>query len=64
MDAVNLGERYDLPLLEWPSIANRLERGMTQAPGTGGPEWMALARRSPLTTAHRRQGLRPGSCTV
>jgi len=45
MDAVNLGERYDLPLLEWPSIANRLERGMTQAPGTGGPSrhtcWLA-----------------------
>ena len=45
MDAVNLGDRYGLPLLEWPIIESRLERGVTQAPGTGGPSrhtcWLA-----------------------
>jgi hypothetical protein len=45
MDAVNLGDRYGLPLLEWPPIESRLERGVTQAPGTGGPSrhtcWLA-----------------------
>jgi hypothetical protein len=37
MDAVNLDTIYGSPLLEWPLIESRLERGMTQAPGTGGP---------------------------
>ena len=37
MDAVNLGTIYGSPLLEWPRIGSRLERGVTQAPGTGGP---------------------------
>lgn len=38
MDAVNLGNLYGLPLLEWPRIQSRLERGITQAPGTGGQD--------------------------
>jgi Pyridoxamine 5'-phosphate oxidase len=45
MDAVNLDNIYGAPLLEWPRIQSRLERGMTQAPGTGGPSrhtcWLA-----------------------
>ena len=45
MKATNLAELYDLAPLEWEPIAARLERGMTQAPGTGGPNrhtwWLA-----------------------
>lgn len=37
MDATNLGELYDLPLLDWAPIQARLEAGVTQGPGTGGP---------------------------
>jgi hypothetical protein len=37
MDAVNLDTIYGSPPVEWPGIESRLERGMTQAPGTGGP---------------------------
>lgn len=45
METVNLATRYGSPPLEWPRIAARLERGITQAPGTGGPDrhtcWLA-----------------------
>jgi len=45
MDARNLAELYELPLLDWEPIAARLEEGLTQAPGTGGPDrhtfWLA-----------------------
>jgi pyridoxamine 5'-phosphate oxidase-like protein len=45
MDAKNLADLYELPLLEWSHIEQRLEQGMTQAPGTGGPDrhtcWLA-----------------------
>lgn len=45
METRNLGEPYDLPTLDWAPIAARLERGYTQAPGTGGPDrhstWLA-----------------------
>ena len=45
MDAKNLAELYDLPLLEWRDIEVRLDAGFTQAPGTGGPNrhtcWLA-----------------------
>jgi hypothetical protein len=45
MDARNLADLYGSPLLEWAKIANRLERGLTQAPDTGGPNrhtcWLA-----------------------
>ncbi len=37
MDTVNLDNLYGSPLLEWSRIEGRLERGVTQAPGTGGP---------------------------
>jgi hypothetical protein len=44
-DAKNLADLYDLPLLDWDSVANRLEEGVSQAPGTGGPDrhtcWLA-----------------------
>jgi Pyridoxamine 5'-phosphate oxidase len=45
MDAKNLADLYDLPLMDWARIERRLERGMTQAPDTGGPNrhtcWLA-----------------------
>lgn len=45
MDARNLAERYDLPLLEWGAVTTRLSQEITQAPGTGGPNhhtwWLA-----------------------
>lgn len=37
MRAKNLAELYDLPDVEWRSVTDRLEAGLTQAPGTGGP---------------------------
>jgi hypothetical protein len=45
MEATNLAELYDLPTLEWAPIEARLGAGITQAPGTGGPDrhtcWLA-----------------------
>ena len=45
MDVINLDRIYGSPPIEWPRIARRLERGLTQAPGTGGPNrhtcWLA-----------------------
>jgi PPOX class probable F420-dependent enzyme len=44
-DTKNLADLYELPLLDWSSIAVRLEEGVSQAPGTGGPDrhtcWLA-----------------------
>lgn len=37
MDAKNLADLYGTPLLEWPRIEATLEQGVSQAPGTGGP---------------------------
>ena len=37
MRARNLAELYDLPILTWEPVADRLTAGVTQAPGTGGP---------------------------
>jgi len=37
MEARNLADIYGTPLLEWTKIQDRLERGISQAPGTGGP---------------------------
>jgi hypothetical protein len=49
MEAVNLDRTYGSPLIEWPQVARRLERGLTQAPGTGGPNrhtcWLATINR-------------------
>jgi hypothetical protein len=45
MDAKNLAELYNLPIVDWSRIAARLERPFPQAPGTGGPNrhtcWLA-----------------------
>ena len=45
MDAKNLAELYDLPPLDWAPIRVRLEQGLSQVPGTGGPNrhtcWLA-----------------------
>jgi len=45
MDEINLDTSYGSPPLEWPRIESRLESGVTQAPGTGGPSrhtcWLA-----------------------
>jgi nitroimidazol reductase NimA-like FMN-containing flavoprotein (pyridoxamine 5'-phosphate oxidase superfamily) len=45
MEATNLADLYDLPLVEWGRIAARLDEGVTQAPETGGPNrhtcWLA-----------------------
>ncbi len=45
MDATNLAELYDLPLMDWSRVTGRLDQGLTQAPGTGGSDrhtcWLA-----------------------
>ena len=45
MDAKNLAELYDLPIVDWSDIVGRLNAGVPQAPGTGGPDrhtcWLA-----------------------
>ena len=55
--AKNLAELYDLPLVDWALVATRLAVGVTQAPGSGGPDrhtcWLATINRdgSPHVTA-------------
>ena len=43
--ATNLAGLYDLPLIDWARIEARLDAGLSQAPGTGGPDrhtcWLA-----------------------
>jgi hypothetical protein len=34
----NLADLYQLPPIEWDDVRARLEAGITQAPGTGGPD--------------------------
>lgn len=45
MDATNLADRYGTPLLDWDRITGRLDQGVSQEPGTGGPDrhscWLA-----------------------
>ena len=45
VEAQNLADLYDLPPVEWAAVTARLDRGVTQAPGTGGPDrhtcWLA-----------------------
>ena len=36
MEATNLADLYDSPLMEWDRIAARLDAGLSQAPETGG----------------------------
>jgi len=38
MDPQNLATLYDLPLLDWAAVTAQLDQGITQAPGTGGPD--------------------------
>src|SRR3954451_14701969 len=49
MEAINLDTLYGSPLIEWPRGVDRLDRGGTQAPGTGGPNrhtsWLATINR-------------------
>ena len=37
MEATNLADLYDLPLLDWSQIEAELDKGITQVPDTGGP---------------------------
>jgi hypothetical protein len=37
MDATNLAGLYNLPMLEWAAVSARLDAGIPQAPGSGGP---------------------------
>ncbi|QIS23992.1 pyridoxamine 5'-phosphate oxidase family protein [Nocardia terpenica] len=37
METKNLADLYGLPALRWPDIAARLDAGIPQAPGSGGP---------------------------
>jgi hypothetical protein len=45
MHTTNLAELYDLAPLDWTPIETRLAAGVSQAPGTGGPDrhtwWLA-----------------------
>ncbi len=45
VEAKNLADLYELPTVEWAAVTARLDRGVTQAPGTGGPDrhtcWLA-----------------------
>jgi PPOX class probable F420-dependent enzyme len=49
MEATNLADIYGTPLLDWAKIEERLGRGLTQAPETGGPNrhtcWLATINR-------------------
>jgi PPOX class probable F420-dependent enzyme len=44
-EAKNLADLYDLPMVEWEAVTALLDGGLTQAPGTGGPNrhtcWLA-----------------------
>jgi hypothetical protein len=57
MDATNLADLYELPLLDWDRIEARLDEGVTLAPGSGGPNhhtcWLATINSdgSPHVTA-------------
>lgn len=45
MDAKNLAELYELPDVDWSLVTTRLDAGLGQAPGSGGPNrhtcWLA-----------------------
>src|SRR3954466_7035845 len=49
MEATNLADLYELPVVDWGRIEARLDRGLTQAPDTGGPQrhscWLATINR-------------------
>ena len=45
MEATNLADLYDSPLIEWDRVKTSLDQGFTQAPDSGGPNrhtcWLA-----------------------
>ena len=45
MEPTNLADLYKSPLIDWSRIADSLDQGLSQAPGTGGPNrhtcWLA-----------------------
>ena len=45
MEATNLADLYGSPLLDWSRIEAQLREGLSQVPGTGGPDrhtcWLA-----------------------
>ena len=45
MEAINLADLYHSPLLDWAPIEAQLREGLSQVPGTGGPDrhtcWLA-----------------------
>src|SRR3979409_2072408 len=49
MDATNLADLYNAPLIDWGRIEARLDQGVGQAPGSGGPDrhtcWLATINR-------------------
>ncbi len=49
MKTTNLADLYELPVIDWTVIEDRLAQGITQAPGTGGPDrhtsWLATVNR-------------------
>ena len=49
MKTTNLADLYELPIIDWAVIEHRLAQGVTQAPGTGGPDrhtsWLATINR-------------------
>jgi len=49
METTNLADLYGLPLIDWLDIESRLAQGVSQAPGTGGPDrhtcWLATINR-------------------
>jgi hypothetical protein len=57
METRNLADLYELPPLDWTTVATRLARGMPQAPGAGGPDrhtcWLTTINKdgSPHVTA-------------
>ncbi len=38
VETKNLADLYDLPPIDWTAITAPLDRGVTQAPETGGPD--------------------------
>jgi PPOX class probable F420-dependent enzyme len=49
MEATNLADLYRTPLLDWGRIEARLDQGLSQSPGSGGPNrhtcWLATINR-------------------
>jgi hypothetical protein len=49
VETENLANLYELPLIDWQGIEERLDSGVSQAPGTGGPDrhtcWLATINR-------------------